>query len=91
MDKRELLFNTWLSSVNTQLGRYITRLLTEADPHSTTEYTTPLSDVERELGAALIELGMAISDKAADLPFALEGAASDAVEPLRSIRAISGR
>lgn len=91
MDEDELRFNSWLTSVNSQLGRYTARLLTEADPLSTTEYTTPLHVVEQQLGAALIELGHTVTDKAAGLPITVDvpgwsGAQQSAVssQPSRS-------
>lgn len=64
MTKGELLFNAWLTSVNQRLGRYTVRLMDEAAPASTTEYTVPLAEVEAELGEDLMELALAISEKA---------------------------
>jgi hypothetical protein len=63
MTKDELLFNAWLSSLNQRLGRYVVRLMDEANPLATTEYTVPLIEVEAALGADLRELADAITGR----------------------------
>ena len=68
MTRDELLFNSWLTSLNHRLGRYAVRLLDTADPLATTEYTVPLPDVEAQLGNDLKELAEALLDKAQGLP-----------------------
>ncbi|WP_158839455.1 hypothetical protein [Saccharothrix deserti] len=65
MNQQELLFSARLSSVNSLLGRYIARLMNEADPLSRTEYTVPLAEVEQEVGTELAKLAHAILNKAA--------------------------
>ncbi|ROP38998.1 hypothetical protein [Saccharothrix texasensis] len=65
MTKDELLFNAWLTSLNQRLGRYVVRLMDEATPTATTEYTVPLAEVEAALGRDLLELADAILGKSA--------------------------
>ncbi|WP_158849573.1 hypothetical protein [Saccharothrix deserti] len=48
MDKDELLFLSWLTSVNTALGRYIARLMDEATGHDTTTCSTSPAEIESE-------------------------------------------
>lgn len=66
--KDELEFVTWLSRVNQDLGRYIVRLIDEANPLCTTDYTTDLNQVETELAQALTETARAVGSRAQTLP-----------------------
>lgn len=76
MTKDELLFNTWLTSVNTRLGRYIVRLMEEsahAVPDRRPRYGVELADVEAELADELNRVAEAIALKAAGKPFPVDG------------------
>ena len=68
MDKLELIFNARLSSVDSLLGRYIARLLNEADPPSCTEYTVPPAHLEQEVGAEPAGPAHAVLARSAGLP-----------------------
>ncbi|MEU4804208.1 hypothetical protein [Actinosynnema sp. NPDC023587] len=76
MTKDELLFNTWLTSVNTRLGRYIVRLMDEsahgAQAAGRTRYSVELADVEVELADDLGRLAEAIASKAAGRPYPVD-------------------
>ncbi|MEV0675582.1 hypothetical protein AB0I60_03570 [Actinosynnema sp. NPDC050436] len=76
MTKDELLFNTWLTSVNTRLGRYIVRLMDEsahaAPAAGRTGYGVELADVEVELADDLNRLARAIALKAAGRPYPVD-------------------
>jgi hypothetical protein len=63
--KDELLYSAWLANLNHRLGRYAVRLMDEANPTATTEYTVPLAEVEAALGNDLLELADAILGKSA--------------------------
>jgi hypothetical protein len=65
VDKQQLVFTARLSSVNSLLGRYIARLMNEADPLTRTEYTVPLVEMEREVGVELVELARVILTESA--------------------------
>ncbi|MEU6153246.1 hypothetical protein ABZ816_24915 [Actinosynnema sp. NPDC047251] len=77
MTKDELLFNTWLSSVNTRLGRYVVRLMEESvhvvRPGEESRYRDQLGVVEVELAQDLTELARAIAGKAAGESYSLDG------------------
>lgn len=88
MNKQQLLFNAWVTSVNTSLGRYIARLMTEADPHCTTEFTTPLPEVEWDLAGELLVLAHALFQKAADRGFEIPDTRGERHEPTRPKPAI---
>ena len=65
MTKDELLFNTWLTSINTKLGRYIVRLMDESI-HAVRDdeeprYREDLVEVEAALARDLGELAEAIA------------------------------
>jgi hypothetical protein len=62
MNHDELVIAAELSSVNQDVARYIGRVL-DVD-RGRTEFTTPLSDVERELGARLVAVGRALDAQA---------------------------
>lgn len=64
MDKAQLAYMSWLTSVNSSLGRYIGRLMNEATGSSTTTYVVSLAEVERELGDELLQLARVLLDKA---------------------------
>lgn len=81
MDKQQLLFNAWVTSVNTSLGRYIARLMTEADPRSTTEFTTALAQVEQDLADELLELAHVLFQKSADRPYTVPNSSHQPVQP----------
>jgi hypothetical protein len=63
VDRQQLLFLARLTSANTSLGRYVARLMDEAAGRGTTTYTTPLADVEGELGDELMQLARVLLDK----------------------------
>ncbi|MGH3876670.1 MAG: hypothetical protein ACRDSK_06485 [Actinophytocola sp.] len=62
MNHDELVLLAELSSVNQDMARYIGRVL-DVD-RGLTEFTTPLSEVERELGARLVAVGQALDAQA---------------------------
>ncbi len=65
MNHDELVRVAELSSVNQEVARYIGRVL-DVD-RGLTEFTTPLSEVERELGARLVAVGKALEAQAQGL------------------------
>lgn len=69
MNRDELLFGAWLSSLNTRLGRYAVRLVDEASMPGHTDYSEALPEVERKLATDLIELAHAILRKSDGLPY----------------------
>ncbi|CCH33193.1 hypothetical protein BN6_59360 [Saccharothrix espanaensis DSM 44229] len=76
MTKDELLFNTWLTSVNTRLGRYVVRLMEESvhsPPAGRTRYGVELAEIELELADDLSRLAQAIALKAAGKPYPVDG------------------
>ncbi|MEU4740671.1 hypothetical protein AB0G02_09400 [Actinosynnema sp. NPDC023658] len=76
MTKDELLFNTWLTSVNTKLGRYIVRLMDESVHTVRGEeprYSEDLVEVEAALARDLGDLAAAIARKAAGETFLVDG------------------
>ncbi|GGP81864.1 hypothetical protein [Saccharothrix coeruleofusca] len=75
MDRDELLFNAWLTSVNTRLGRYVVRLVDEACLRPAPRHSVPLVQVERELAEDLTELADAIARKAAGESFPVQSTA----------------
>ncbi|WP_179118337.1 hypothetical protein [Saccharothrix sp. ALI-22-I] len=95
MTKDELLFNTWLTSVNSRLGRYIVRLMDESvhvaptmipGPNGEPKYTVDLAEVEAELAADLNELAQAIAMKAAGQPYLLQVGEDSVGSPVRPLR-----
>ncbi|CCH29321.1 hypothetical protein BN6_20000 [Saccharothrix espanaensis DSM 44229] len=64
VNRAELEFIARITRANTLLGRYCARLMDEADPLCTTEYTVPLHNIERDLSREVIELGDLIGRRA---------------------------
>ncbi|MEU4801313.1 hypothetical protein [Actinosynnema sp. NPDC023587] len=65
MTREELLYNAWLTELNTRLGRYIVRLIDEAGRHPDDASSFPLEELETSLSEDLTELAKAIAEKAA--------------------------
>lgn len=75
MTEEELAFVAWVSRVNQDLGRYVVRLVDEANPLCTTEYTTKLVEIESQLAADLAEAAQAIAARRYALPHQARGPA----------------
>ncbi|MEU4803075.1 hypothetical protein [Actinosynnema sp. NPDC023587] len=77
MTKDELLFNAWLTNVNTRLGRYIVRLVDEnshaVPPDQERKYSVESTQVEVALADDLGQLARAIELKATGQPFPVSG------------------
>ena len=84
MDKHELQYLSWLTSVNTALGRYIARVMDEATGHDTTTYSVSTAETESELGEALMQLGRALVAAGAGQPPAITGGPSLELPPGRT-------
>ncbi|MFC5056385.1 hypothetical protein [Saccharothrix xinjiangensis] len=77
----ELLFNAWLSSVNTELARYIVRLVDESahaspppsGPSGELRGALDLAEVEAALAFDLAEVAKAIALKASGQPYPRRG------------------
>ncbi|XVV06704.1 hypothetical protein ACQPW3_15485 [Actinosynnema sp. CA-248983] len=75
MTEEELAFVAWVSRVNQDLGRYVVRLVDEANPLCTTEYTTQLVEIENQLAADLAEAAHAVAARRYALPRQIRGPA----------------
>ncbi|MGM1063668.1 hypothetical protein [Saccharothrix sp. Mg75] len=81
MTRDELLFNAWLSSVNTELARYVVRLVDEsaqaapppAGPGGEPHGDVDLAEVEAALAFDLAEVAKAIALKATGQPYPRRG------------------
>ncbi|GAA3458105.1 hypothetical protein ACFFSW_13240 [Saccharothrix longispora] len=77
MTKDELLFNAWLSDVNTELARYVVRLVDESAPAASRPSgpsgglpaAADLVEVEAALAFDLAEVAKAIALKATGQPY----------------------
>ncbi|WP_433260739.1 hypothetical protein ACQPZF_24925 [Actinosynnema sp. CS-041913] len=78
MTKDELLFNAWLTSLNHRLGRYVVRLMDEANATAITEYTVLPAEVEAALGEDLRELAEAILARSLGLALPVQHAGGQA-------------
>ncbi|XVV02689.1 hypothetical protein ACQPW3_35860 [Actinosynnema sp. CA-248983] len=83
MTEEELEFVAWVSRVNQDLGRYVVRLVDQANPLCTTEYTTALVDIETQLAEDLTEAAKAISARRHALPRQVRGFAERTVTAAR--------
>lgn len=86
MNKEELVHLAACTNLNSELGRYVARVMDEANDNGHTEYTTPIDDVKRALGAQMVELGEALQRRLPAGPLVIEHVAQqeDAVHDMVS-------